>query len=106
MVHKLKCKACTEFVDKIRGSRNFSDKWIVGADSLRLSNVRDHAQNSHAMSLLRKRSAKSTGLDVVSATLISKAFNNLSDEEREKLGVKFDIALLSCVREFTFYQVL
>ena len=56
MVHKLKCKACTEFVDRIRGSRNFSDKWIVGADSVRLSNVRDHAQNNQhlrAMSLLR-----------------------------------------------------
>ena len=73
MVHKLKCKACTEFVDRIRGSRNFSDKWIVGADSVRLSNVRDHAQNNQhlrAMSLLRKRCAESAGLDVVLAKLL------------------------------------
>ena len=36
---------CAEFVDKIRGKKNFSDKWISGADSVCTSNVRDHARN-------------------------------------------------------------
>ena len=45
IVEKLKCKVCTKFVDKIRGRKNFSDKWICGADSVRTSNVRDHAHN-------------------------------------------------------------
>ena len=105
MVHKLKCKACTEFVDRIRGSRNFSDKWIVGADSVRLSNVRDHAQNNQhmrSMSLLRKRSAESAGLDVISTTPIGRCFNNLSDEERDKLRVKFDIAYFVACENLPF----
>ena len=45
VVAKLKCKVCSEFVDNIRGRINFSEKWIAGADSVRISNVRDHAQN-------------------------------------------------------------
>ena len=46
MVDKLKSKACTEFV-KIKGCSN---KGIDGADSVRLSNVRDHAQkNQHLL---------------------------------------------------------
>ena len=95
VVDKLNCKVCSEFVDRIRSRKNFSDKWIVGADSVRVSNVRDHAQNNqhlHAMSLLKKRSAEAAGLDPLSSTPIAKAFNNLADEEREKLRVKFDIA--------------
>jgi len=58
IVEKLKCKVCTEFVDKIHGRKHFSDKWICGADSIRTSNVRDHFHNdqhSHAMSLLKKK---------------------------------------------------
>jgi len=31
-VNKLRCKVCSEFVDRIKGMKNFSDKWIVGAD--------------------------------------------------------------------------
>ena len=64
-VDKLKCKVCAEFVDKIRGKKNFSDKWISGADSVRTGNVRNHARNdqhAHAMLLLKKRRAESTGL--------------------------------------------
>ena len=87
MVHKLKYKACTEFVDRIKGSWNFSDKWIVEADSVRLSNVRNHAQHLRAMPLLRKRFAELAVLDVVSTTPIGMALNNLSDEERVKLRV-------------------
>ena len=45
VVVQLKCKVWSDFVEKIRGRKNFSEKWIVGADSVRLSNVRDHAQN-------------------------------------------------------------
>ena len=45
IVAKLKCKVCEQFEDKIRGRKNFSDRWIVGAESVRVSNVRDHARN-------------------------------------------------------------
>ena len=43
------------------------------------------------MSLLKKRSAQAASLDPLSSTPIAKAFNNLADEEREKLRVKFNI---------------
>ena len=84
-VNKLSCKVCSEFVDRMRGMKNFSDKWIVGADSIRVSNVQEHAQNKqhkHAMSFLRKRSATSAGLDPLasSAFPIVRAFVTLSDE--------------------------
>ena len=59
VVAKLKCKVYTEFVDKIRGRKNISKKWIiVGADSVTVSNVYDHAKNeqhAHVMSLLKKQ---------------------------------------------------
>ena len=64
MAAKLKCKVCTEFVDSIRGRKHFSEKWIAGADSLQISNVRDHAQNdqqAHAMSLVKKKRSQSAG---------------------------------------------
>ena len=60
-----------------------SSELIVG-----LSNILNHTQNNqhfHAMSLLRKRSAEVAGLDPLSSTRITKAFNNLPDEEREEL---------------------
>ena len=62
---KLKCKVCTKFVDSIRGRKHFSEKWIAGADSLRIRNVRNYAQNNqhaHAMSLLKKQRSQSAGL--------------------------------------------
>ena len=73
-VDKLRCKVCAEFVDKIRG-KNFSDKWISGADFVRTSNVCDHARNdqhAHAMLLLKKRRAESSGLGPASYTPIAK----------------------------------
>ena len=44
VVAKLKCKVCSDFADRIRGRKNFSDKWIVKADLVRISNVCDHAR--------------------------------------------------------------
>ena len=65
LVVQLKCKVCSQFESKIRGRKNFSSKWIEGADSVRLSNVRDHAQcdqHTHAMHLLNKNSQSRMGL--------------------------------------------
>ena len=65
IVTKLKCKVCTEFADKILGRKNFSEKWIAGADSVQVSNVRNHARNNqdtHAMTLLKKQHTQSAGL--------------------------------------------
>ena len=54
-VDKLKCKVCIQFQSKIKSRRNYSVKWVLGADSVRTSNIRDHLhldQHVHAMMLL------------------------------------------------------
>ena len=95
VVARPKCKVCTEFINKIRGRKNFSDKWIVGANSVCISNIPDHAcnnQHTHATSLLAKQHSQSAGLGPSSYTPIAQAFNKLLEDERGKLCVKFDIA--------------
>ena len=87
--------------DKSR--KNFSSKWIAGADLVRISNVRDHAHNdqhTHAMSLLKKQRALSAHLVPSSYAPIAQAFARPSDEEREKLRAKFDIAYFVGVKIF------
>ena len=37
VVQRLKCSVCSKFKASIRGRRNFNDRWIVGADSVRTS---------------------------------------------------------------------
>ena len=64
IVSKLRCSMCAKFKAKIGSRRNFSDRWIVGADSVRTSNIRDHAradQHTHAMNLLKKEQAEASG---------------------------------------------
>ena len=51
----LQCSVCTKFKANIASRRNFSEKWLLGADLVHTSNIRDHAkadQHMHAMNLL------------------------------------------------------
>ena len=67
------------------------------------SNVRDHAHNdqhTHAMSLLKKQRSLSADLVPSSYAPIAQAFARPSDEEREKLRAKFDIAYFVGVEIF------
>ena len=60
-VMKLKCRICDKFKERIIGRRNFSQKWVDGADSVRTTNIRDHTkseQHCHAMNLERKSAAQ------------------------------------------------
>ena len=55
-VTKLRCSVCTKFRSKTVGRRNFSEAWITGAESIRNSNIRDHAwsdQHESAMNFLK-----------------------------------------------------
>ena len=104
---KAEMQSVYKFVDKNRGRRNFSDKWICGADSVRTSNVRDHACNdmhTHAMSLLKKQRAEASGLGPAAYAPIAKAFSNLPVEERERLRVKFDIAYFVAMDKLAFMK--
>ena len=80
---------------KITGRRNYSDKWVIGADSVHSSNIKNHAhtdQHAHAMLLLKKEHAVSAGVGPSSYTPIAKSFSALSDDSKAKLTIKFDIA--------------
>lgn len=95
MVTKLKCSVCARFEDRIMGSKNFSNKWIVGAESVCTNNLKDHAQNdqhAQAMMMLNKEQSQAQGLGLSSYAPIAKALHKLPDLEREKISKKFDVA--------------
>ena len=94
VVTQLKCSVCKKFRSRILSRRNFSDRWISGAESIRTSNIRDHAQSEqhvHAMSLFNEEIQRGKGVSVTAAAPIVVALNTLGDEERARLQKKFDI---------------
>lgn len=107
VVEKLKCTVCTRFKDKIMGRRNFSNKWIVGAESVRTSNLRDHARNdqhAHAMMLLNKERCQAQGLNLSSYAPIAKALHKLPDQERGRIRRKFDVAYFVATEKLSFVK--
>ena len=79
-VVKLMCSACQKFEDKIQGRKNYGDKWIVGAELIRTSNIRDHAQcyqHKHVMLLLKKEQAVAQGQSVASCVPIVRTLHSL-----------------------------
>ena len=105
VVQRLKCSVCSKFKVSIRGRRNFNDRWIVGADSVRTSNVKDHAQSdqhTHAMQLLKKEQGRAAGLGAASYAPIAQALSKLPAEERDRLKKKFDIAYFVATEKLAF----
>lgn len=65
VVAKLRCEVCTEFLDRIKGRKNFSDRWILGINSMRISNVCNHTwsdQHAHVMSVLKEQHSASADM--------------------------------------------
>ena len=105
VVTELKCRVCAKFRSKIIGKKNFSDKWIDGAESLRTINVVDHAksnQHTHAMNLHRREKASSSGASAMTYAPIVRALNTLSQDERKRLANKFDIAYFVASEHLSF----
>ena len=95
VVTKLKCKVCTKFREKIAARRNFNEKWLVGAESIRTSSIREHCksdQHVHAMNLEKKAQANHQGLSACSYAPIAQSMHTLADDELAKLKMKFDVA--------------
>ena len=85
VVVKLKCWLCTKYKDKIIGRKNFSDKWISGAESVRTTNIVDHAksdQHTHAMNLQKKELPQAQGSSVALYAPIAQSLNSLLDDEQ------------------------
>ena len=95
-VDRLKCKVCLKYKSRIESKRNYSDKWLVGAESVRTSNIRDHArsdQHLYAMSLHYKESSLSfANAGEPSSSNICTMLQTLSEDNMDRLRKKFDIA--------------
>ena len=95
-VDRLKCKVCLKYKSRIESKRNYSDKWLVGAESVRTSNIRDHArsdQHLYAMSLHYKESLLSfANAGEPSSSNICTMLQTLSEDNMDRLRKKFDIA--------------
>ena len=44
IVMKLQCSVCAKFKTRITTRRNFSERWLRGAESVRTSNIHDHVR--------------------------------------------------------------
>ena len=101
----LKCTVCMKFKDVLRHRRNFNECWVTGANTLKTSNIRDHAQSeqhAHAMALLAKERAIALGEGSTSYAPIAQALTTLSEDEKRRLRYKFDIAYLVAVEKISF----
>ncbi len=101
----MKCKVCTKFQPSIEGRNNYSSKWIIGADSIRASNVKDHAKNdqhTHAMMLLAKEKARAAGQGPSAYAPIIQSFNRLGSDERRRLRFKVNTAYFIANEKLSF----
>lgn len=104
-VVKLRCSVCVQYQSRIEGRRNYSSKWIDGADSIRSSNIKDHSrsdQHAHAMMLLKRDKARAEGREASSYAPIAKALCELSEDTKSTLRVKFDIAHFVATQKLAF----
>ena len=88
VVVTLCCLICCRFKERIQSSRNFGNRWILGADSLHTSNIRDHTKtNQHVpvMTLLAKEHAIAKGDGPSLYAPIVQAMQNMSDAEKARL---------------------
>ena len=86
------CSVCQEFDDRLRGMRNYSAAFIIGATNLRCSNFKDHSKtdmHTKAMSLYREKTARSS---VMESAPIVRALNTMDKFLEEKMILKFQVA--------------
>ena len=92
-VAKLKCTICTQFVDKIRGSKNFNPAFIDGSTNLRTSSFKDHAKSDmHERAMLQLKKEQST--DVRDYAPIAKSLYRMDSSAEKKVMREFDIAYM------------
>jgi len=106
VVTRLKCRVCTKHKARISGRKHFNNKWIEGAESIRTSNIRDHAnadQHIHAMEIEQREQAQAKGQSlVVPSGSIIEAFSKIGEQERSRLKVKFDIAYFVAIEKMAY----
>ena len=87
-----------EFKNRIANRRNYSHRWILGAESVRTSNIRA-IMYMHTVNLLKKEQAEASGSRCSSYAPIAKASSMIPNEEREQLCHKFEIAYFLALKK-------
>ena len=91
----------------INSLRNFSDKWIVGTDAFRTSNIADHAtskQHSTTMAIRTRELAATSSSGPSSCAPIAQALEKLSDGEMQHLRRKFKVAYVVATEKLAFLK--
>ena len=104
-VMHLNCTVRKKYKEWISVRRNYSERWISGADSLHTSNIRDHAhsdQHQHAMSLLQREKSVAQGKSASSFAPLAAALNTLSVRRGRHLCCKFDSAFFLAKEKLSF----
>ena len=104
---QLKCSACTKFCSRIDSMQNFSHQWIIRAESMHTSNICDHVQSEQHLSAMLLFNHELQGLQdecssAIASALIVVALNSLSNDERTRLQLKFDIAYFVAKERLSF----
>ena len=87
------CSVRQEFHNRLRGIRNYSAAFVIGATNFRCSNFKDHSKtdmHTKAMSLYCGKTARSS---VMESAPIVRALNIMDKSLEEKMILKFS----SCV---------
>ena len=103
-VTKLKCKLCIRCVVKLRGCKYFSSKWINSAQSIRTSNVRDHAHSEQHLKATNLEQATTCGQGPSSYSAIARSLNRIENEDSERLRKKFDISYFVATEKLPFVK--
>jgi len=104
-VDRLKCTIYSKYNSRIHSMRNYSKKWVVGADSVRTNNVRDHArsdQHRHAMSLHYKESGSTAKVSEPSSSDVCTMLQRRSERDQDRLRKQFDIAYFVATHKLAF----
>ena len=85
-----------KFRARLVSNKYFSDKWIVGAESVLTSNVRDHAHTDQCVQAicLSTECAKADGQGPSSYAPIAQALHTLPEDERKSFNRNLTILIL------------
>ena len=94
IVKKLRCVVCTKYKERIWSRRNSSDRWLIGAESVRNSNIRDHAVSDQHFML--------EFAEAGSYAPIAQSLSMIPQLEKEQLKRKFDTAYFLAIEKLSF----
>lgn len=98
-VKKIKCIVCSEYSDKIKGMKGFSQTWVDGTESVKKDSLEKHIKgepHKHAKDLSLKATlgAASYNKEIVSQTPIGKGLTKMQEEDKKVKSIFFVVILM------------